>query len=173
MNAVIFSSITRLVVLLSLQILVFKGISLGGVWMKYIQVFIYPIFLMSLPLRTSATLQVILGFAVGLIVDIFYDSLGVHAGTGALMGFIRPLLLRILEPQTGYNVNFSPNAHFLGTNWFLSYAAIFLVIFLFTLFSLDAFSLVYIQDISLKTLTTFIFSYIFVVLHQMIFRPTD
>ena len=52
--------------------------------------FLYLGFLLFLPLATPIVVQLLLAFAMGLMMDVFYDTGGLHAAAAVLLGFLRP-----------------------------------------------------------------------------------
>ena len=158
----------RFVIAVLIQVLVCKQIVLFTDDFIYGTVMFYPIFIMLLPLRYSKSVILLLSFLVGISVDIFYDSLGVHAGASVVTAFVRPLILKILEPDSGYSINAIPSKYYFGIIWFMQYAAFLLGIHLLVYFSLEAFSFVFWKEIILKTIVTFGLSYIILVIHQML-----
>jgi hypothetical protein len=144
----------------------------GGI-LKYFHPILYPVFIMLLPIRTPTTLVVTLGFILGISVDYFYASLGIHASATVFIAFSRSLLLNLMEPRGGYNVNYSPTRRRLGMSWFLRYAAFMLGIHLLFYFSVEAFTFVYIDRILLNFLFSFILSFALLVLYVLLFNPKD
>lgn len=171
MNNVMIAQSLRFVILLILQVLIFKRVSLAWEGFNYVSVFIIPIFIILLPHRTSHALSVLLGFVFGLAVDVFYNSPGVHASAMVLIAFVRPFILKIYEPRGGYAQNLSPTKSQLGINVFVFYAATMLIIYLLTYFSVLAFSFVYIGEILLRTISSFFPSLLFIVIYQYLFDP--
>lgn len=171
MNNVYFTQGLRFIFLLLLQVLVFKRVALAWEGFNYISVIIYPIFIILLPHRTPHVLLVLLGFVLGLSVDVFYSSQGVHASALVFTAYIRPYILRIFEPRGGYAQNQSPTKRQLGINTFTSYAAAMLAIHLLIYFSVQAFSFVYIGEILLRTIFSFFPSLIFIIIYQYLFDP--
>lgn len=170
MNNAIFTNGLRFIGLLLLQVLVFQGFSLS---FTYIHIIIFPIFILLLPIQTPRTLVIFLGFVIGLSVDIFYGSLGVHASATVFTAFIRQPVMALLEPRGGYNVNFSPTKQRMGLDWFVQYSGILMFIHLFFYFSVEAFTFFYIGTILLKTVISFVLSMIFIIMYQFIFNPLD
>ncbi|MEL6635284.1 MAG: hypothetical protein AAFW73_11085 [Bacteroidota bacterium] len=173
MNSTLIAQALRFVFLVLLQVLVFKRLTLGGGNFNYVSVMVYPIFILLLPLRTPSALLIALSFLMGITVDLFYDSPGVHASAGVFMAWIRPGVLAILEPRGGYNLNQIPAKRYLGINWFARYAALLLFGHLFFYFSVEAFTFVYIVDIFLRTLSSFVVSMVFVLIYQFLFDPGE
>ncbi len=173
MNSVLFSNGLRFIGLLLLQVLVLKRISFDFENFNYINVIAYPIFILLLPIRTPHALLVFLGFLIGFSVDIFYDSLGVHASAGAFSAWIRPYVIAALEPRGGYNINHSPTKKRFGINWFFIYSMIIMLAHLAFYFSVEAFAFKFILTIILKTIFSFLVSMIFIIMYQYLFDPTD
>ncbi len=173
MSSVVFSNILRFFGLVLFQVLIFKKITIGGSGFNYVSLIIYPLFLMLLPLRTPHSVLVLLGFVIGVAIDAFYNSYGVHASACVFIGFIRPFVLKILAPKGGYLQNSSPTKRRLGTSWFFIYSSIILFAHLFFYFSVEAFTYYYIGDIILKTVSSFLFSMVIIMLYQFIFDPLE
>lgn len=171
MNNVFLAQGLRFIFLLLLQVLVFQQVSLAWDGFNYISVIVYPVFIILLPHRTPHVLLVFLGFLLGLSVDIFYDTRGVHASALVLTAYIRLFILKFFEPRGGYAQNQSPTKSQLGINTFAFYAGTLLVIHLFVYFSVQAFSFVYIGQILLRTIFSFFPSLIFIIIYQYIFDP--
>lgn len=173
MNNVILTNTIRLIGLVLLQVLVLQRISLGGELSNFFHVIIYPLFIILLPLRIPHALLVILGFIAGISVDFFYDSLGIHASAAVFIAFIRPLILKLLAPTKGYDMNFSPTKARFGAAWFLPYAAAMMVLYLFFYFSVEVFTYYYIGQIMLRTICSFFISMVFIIVIQFLFDPLD
>jgi len=173
MNNIVLTNIIRFVVLFLIQALILKRASIGWEGYIYFNLILYPLFIMLLPLRTPKALLVLLGFAMGLAVDIGYSTLGVHASAMVATAYIRSFVINRLEPREGYTINQSPNVSQMGFLWFAKYAGILLFIHLLIYFSVDAFSPVYWQQILQKTIQTFIFSYVILIITVVSFNPKE
>jgi rod shape-determining protein MreD len=164
-------NIVRILIFVVLQVLIFKQISLGGEDFRYFHLLIYPVAIILLPIDTPKVAVLLIAFITGLTVDVFYDSPGLHASALVLMAFLRPSTLRALAPDTGYSKATYPVASSFGLLWYIQYAGILLGVFLFTYFSLEAFTFYYIGSILLKTIFSFIASFALLILHQILFNP--
>ncbi|MEM6770909.1 MAG: hypothetical protein AAF597_10020, partial [Bacteroidota bacterium] len=133
----------RFFVLLFAQVFLFRQISLGFGGKEQLFVFVLPLFVALLPLRTPAPLVVIGGFAIGLGTDLFYETLGLHAAAGAFIGYARQFILNYLEPKDGYKVKASTDGRVLGRNWWMGYLFMILLGYCAFYFSIEAFSHVY------------------------------
>lgn len=166
----IIANVLRFLGLLFLQVLVLKRLPLGLGTETYLHIILYPLFILLLPIGTPQPLVLLLAFLMGLGVDVFYDSLGIHAAAAVITAFARPLVLALLEPREGYNVDQIPGRRTFGLNWFLQYSCLLLAVHLFSYFSIEAFTFYYILRILLKTLVSFFFSMIFVLLFSYLFK---
>jgi hypothetical protein len=152
-----------------MQVLVFKRIEY-----EYINnIFIYPIFIMLLPIEMPAALVIIISFVLGITLDSFYDSMGIHAGTCVFIAFLRYYILGFLEPKGGYPNNTGPTQSKLGFGWFARYSSLFLLIHMFIYFSIEQFSFVYILTILSSTILSFFFSMIFITIYQFLLNPKE
>lgn len=167
----IFTHIIRSIFIILLQVLIFRQIHFGDSFLRYTHVLLYPIIILLLPLKVSRNALILIGFAIGIILDIFYDSIGIHAATAVFTAFLRPYVLQLIEPRGGYNVNISPTRFHLGFPWFVQYASILVFTHCFFYFSVEAFSFVYLKEILLSTVLSFIFSMTFILLYQVIVNP--
>lgn len=173
MSNVVFTNIIRFIAFVLIQVLILKDINIGGQSFNYIHIIIYPLFLILLPLRTPHSVLVLLGFLLGIFIDAFYHSYGIHASACVFIGYIRPYVLALFSPKGGYNPNYSPTSHRFGFNWFLGYAGTMLFLHLFFYFSVDAFTFYYIGEIAIRTISSFIVSLVIILIYQLIFNPKE
>ena len=77
--------IGRYILVMMLQVLLFDQLQLLGVGHPYI----YILCLMMMPITLPHSVDMIIGAVVGLVMDIFCNSLGVHTASCILLMFIR------------------------------------------------------------------------------------
>ena len=171
MNYNWISILIRFLVLLVLQVAVFEGINFDLGILSFTHIFIYPLWIMLLPFKMPKPLILIGAFIMGMMVDMFYDSPGVHAAALVFSAYMRDIVLRIIEPDIGYEPDQPFNIRRLGLIWYISYAALFLLLHLFVYFSVEVFSFVYFYEIMLSTIMSLIFSMFVVVFFVVIFNP--
>lgn len=99
-------NIIRAVLLLLVQVLIFNFVKITWFSIPFIEVFVYPLIILLLPLRTPASVVILIGFVVGLVVDIFQNTPGVHAGAGAFTGLVRPYIITLLRHGVGTRSTF-------------------------------------------------------------------
>ncbi len=170
MNKLVTNNIIWFVLLVLSQGLILRNFSEGVGGPFYFHVFLYPLFLFRFPIGTPRYIQLIVAFFLGMSIDFFYDSPGVHAATSVFTMYVRPLVLNAFEPREGYNINISPTISQYGVGWISRYTGTLLLIHLFIFFSIDAFTFYYITDILLKTASSFVISIAFVLMTLFIFN---
>jgi hypothetical protein len=72
----------------------------------------------------NKALVMFLAFLIGISIDVFSDTVGMHASACVFLAFVRPYVLNFLAPRDGYEVNQTPTISHLGFVWFLSYISI-------------------------------------------------
>lgn len=169
MNRVVQSNIIRFIVFFLLQVLVFKGVDLNSGSFQYFHIIMYPIFILLLPIELQKPYVLLLAFLIGISVDIFYDSLGVHASASVFLAYLRSYLLKLLEPRGGYSFQ-TPGLGNTEFSWFATYIALGMTAFFIFYFSMDAFSFVYFVRIVLNTFFSFLISVSLIIIYQVIFR---
>ncbi|WP_254244842.1 hypothetical protein [Hymenobacter sp. BRD67] len=117
MLGVVLRQLLRFGLYAGVQVLIIGQLSLFGLgWC-----FLYLGYILFLPLRTPIALQLLLGFAIGLTMDISYDTGGLHAAAAVLLAYLRPWVLRLLTPRDGYDAQDTVNVHQMGWQWFMVY----------------------------------------------------
>jgi hypothetical protein len=114
MNVVVKNSI-RFVIFVLLQALVFNQIEIGF----GIHLMVQPLFIMLLPFETGIFTLMILGFFLGLIIDIFSNTYGLHASSLLIMAYLRPIIFKFYGPREGYDPLKEPSIFDMGSRWFL------------------------------------------------------
>lgn len=123
-----------------------------------------------MPIKTPKAVLLLSAFVMGLALDMSYDSVGIHAAALVFTAYIRNIVIAFLEPFDGYSVTDVPSIKNFGFAWFVSYVSIVLLLHIFTYFSVEAFSFVYIFEIFLNTIFSFIFSFFVIMVSQFIIR---
>ncbi|MBC7923117.1 MAG: Rod shape-determining protein MreD, partial [Ferruginibacter sp.] len=100
--------------------------------------YVYVAFLLLLPFETDSVLLLVLGFAAGLVMDVFYDTLGIHAAACVLMTFLRPGVIRLITPRSDLDEGTQLSLKSMGPPWVLSYAVVLVFIHHAFLFFLEA-----------------------------------
>lgn len=173
MGSLILKNIIRFLIVFLLQAFVLASFTINYPILDNTNVIIYPLIILLFPLRTPNGLILLYSFGLGIMLDFFYNSPGIHASAAVLTAFLRPYVLSWIEPRGGYSVESSPTMREYGSTWFVMYSAILMLVHLFFLFSVQAFTFVYIIEILLKTLLSFVVSMIFILIYMYLFNPKE
>lgn len=157
-------NIFRFIVLVLIQVLILNNIEFSG----YINPFLYVLFILLLPFETPAWLLLVSGFVLGLTIDLFMNTPGLHAAATVLMAFVRPFVLRIFAPRDGYEPGTYPRIFYYGVSWFFKYSALLIVIHHFFLFYLEVFRFTDFFSTLFRVILSSVFSIILVVLSQFV-----
>ena len=171
MTGEVIKIIRRFLILAIIQVLILKYINIGWDGEIYIKLFIYPVFVMLIPIKIPRALVILLAFVFGLFVDMFYDSLGLHTIGLVFIAWFRTILLKILEPIEGYKIDSSLTMKNFGFTWFLSYSGVLLFINVFIYFLFEAFAFEYFPEIIIKSILSFILSEVLIILYMVILNP--
>lgn len=163
MNNIVTANITRFVILVLIQVLVLNNINFLG----YINPYIYILFIILFPIKNNRLLFIFLSFLLGLAVDLFLDSGGVHATACVTAAYVRPVILKFAfgiayEHQT---VKFSSTEF--GQRF--TYFSIITIIHHLILFSLEIFNTSKILLILKKSLFSSIFTILLCLLITILF----
>ncbi len=128
-------NIVRFIFLILFQVLILNNIQLSG----YLNPFLYVLFILMLPFQTPKWLLLVFAFLIGIGVDMFSDTGGIHAAASVFMAFLRPTILKLFSPRDGYDMGQSPTIQQFGFGWFFSYAGILIFAHHSILFFMETF----------------------------------
>ena len=153
-------NIFRFIVLVLLQVLIVRNINFG----TYFIMLPYVLFIISLPFEAPRLLILGLSFLLGISIDIFYSTPGLHASACTTMGFARYYVLKFISPRDGYDVVVQPTIEDMGLEWFIKYAGVLILVhhfvfFYFEVFRFDEFFRTFFRVI-LSTIGTFLMVYL-------------
>jgi len=160
-------NIARFIGLLLLQVIVLNHINFLG----YINPYAYLIFILLFPFDGSKILLIFLSFLLGLSIDFFADSGGVHAAASVFAGFLRPVLLKF-----SFGVSYEYNAVKLNKVTLqkrLLYITLMVLIHHFVLFSLEIFSAAHLLLILKSTLFSGVFSVLLILCALPLFTTKE
>lgn len=138
-------------------------------FLGYINPYPYILFIILFPVNNNRTLFVLFGFLLGLSVDLFTDSGGIHAASCVTIAYIRPLILKFSFGTVYDYQTIKFNQTEFGSR--LGYFAIIIFIHHFILFSLEVFNFSDIILILKKTLFSSIFTIILCFIISILFSP--
>jgi hypothetical protein len=119
-----------------------------------------------MPVETPNWLLLVIATSLGLSVDIFSDTLGMHTSATIFMAFCRPGLLRLIAPRDGYEVNSNPSIQQFSLVWFIGYATILTFLHHTFLFIVEVFRFSEILSTLGRSLSSTFFSLILIIITQ-------
>ena len=133
--AVALQNILRFIFLILLQVFILDNIQFMG----YINPMIYVLFILSLPVRFPKWALLILAFIMGLIIDVFYNTAGMHSFALVFAAFLRTPVINIFT-SLDEGANPTPSFHTFGVSAYVKYVVILVLIHHFILFFIESFS---------------------------------
>ena len=166
MNSALLANIARFVLLLLAQVLIFNRIDLFG----FINPFPYILFIILYPVNGNKSGLLAASFFLGLLMDMFWNSGGVHAAACLILAYYRPAIFKFsfglsYEYQTvKLNDVLSPER--------FSFLLIAVVLHHFVLFVLEVFKISFLWDIVVRTLLSTVFTLITCIIIIYIIKPS-
>lgn len=159
-------NIARFILLLLAQVLIFNRMDLFG----FVNPFPYILFIILYPVNGNKTGLLVSSFFLGLIMDMFWNSGGVHAAACLILAYFRPSIFKFsfglsYEYQTvKLNDSLTPER--------FSFILIAVIIHHFTLFILEIFKLSSILDILVRTVLSTLFTIITSIIIIYLIKPS-
>ena len=131
--------IIKLVFVILLQVVALKNLELGFAnW--WITPFVYFVIILDLPVKFSPLLAMLLGLAFGFVIDVFYDTYGLHASAGVFLAFLRYYLAGIMMPRDGFDTGSAMTMRNIGTIKYIVFIAILAIGYHLWFFAFEAFT---------------------------------
>lgn len=165
MNSALFVNIFRFLLLLAVQIIIFNNMNFLG----YISPFPYILFIILYPVNGNKFGLLLAGFFLGIIMDMFSNSGGIHTAACLVLAYYRPYLFK-------FSFGLSYEYQTVRLNDVLTperFSFIFLSVLIhhFILFLLEAFSVGFIFDTLIRTLLSTIFTIIVCIIIIYLIKP--
>ena len=143
----VLQNIFRFILLVLFQVLVLNNIQFLG----YIDPYLYILFILTLPVQMPRWLLLVLAFILGLTIDFFSNTLGMHAFATVFIAFFRGGVIKLFTNIEEGN-NPTPSFHTFGVSAYIKYVVVMVLIHHTTLFMLEAFSFAHFWVLSVKIL---------------------
>jgi rod shape-determining protein MreD len=166
MNSAMLFNITRFILLLAVQVIIFNNFNFLG----YINPFPYILFIILYPVNGNKYGLLAASFFLGLIMDLFCNSGGVHAAACLTLAYFRPSIFKFsfglsYEYQTvRLNDVLTPER--------FSFILLAVIIHHLTLFVLEVFTFEFLWDIILRTVVSTLFTIIICILIIYLIKPS-
>lgn len=166
MNSNFILNSIRFVVLLIIQIFVLNQINFGG----WINPYVYILFIILYPINSNKFGFITASFFLGLVMDIFSDSGGVHSTACLLLAYLRPSFLRFAFGLS-YEYQTIRIADKLSVDRF-TFIMISILSHHIILFSLEVYRLDLFFEIISRTILSTIFTFIICVISIYLIKPS-
>lgn len=152
--------------LVLVQVLIFNQVQFSGFFNPYV----YVLFIILLPLSTPRYAVLILAFLLGLTIDVFSNSLGVHSAATVFAAYLRPLVIRIISNREDDKSDY-PGLNQNKLTWFISYVLLMVLLHHTVLFYLEVYTFANFLNTLYRVILSSLFSIIIIVLSQfLVFR---
>lgn len=159
-------NIFRILIFILLQVTIIKQLDLG----PYINPFLYVICILILPISMNKGWVILIAFVVGLIIDMFYNTMGMNAAACVFMAYCRPRVLRLYAPKGEYEPTASPTIQSLGLNWVISYYGTLVLLHHLMLFFLEALTFSFFFETLAKALVSAAVTLILIILSLLLMQ---
>ena len=164
----IFIILLRFLVLVGVQVTILNNIQLSG----YINPYLYVLFILLLPVKFPKIVGLLLAFVLGIVIDMFTNTMGMHTAATVCMAFARPFVLKVFSPRDGYEADATPNIKDLGFQWFLVYTSTLVLIHHFVLFYVEVFRFSEFFSTFIRVLLSALATVLLIMLSQFLFGKT-
>jgi hypothetical protein len=166
MNSALLGNIARFILLLTAQILIFNRIDLFG----FINPFPYVLFIILYPVNGNKSGLLAASFLLGLLMDMFWNSGGVHAAACLVLAYYRPAIFKF---SFGLSYEYQTvRLNDVVTPERFSFLLIAIVLHHFVLFVLEVFKVSFLWDILVRTVLSTIFTIITCIIIIYIIKPS-
>ena len=142
-------------------------------FLGYINPFFYIYLLIVLPFTTSRLNILFIGFFLGLSIDIFLNTPGLHTFPTVFIAFIRTLVIRKSITKSELELVKNPTIYNLGLSSFGVYATSMVFIHHFILYALESFRWSGFIDTFLGAIYSSIMTLVLVLLSQIVFGKRE
>lgn len=164
MNKLLKNSL-RFVLFLLVQTLILNQIEIGF----GIQLMIYPLFIMLLSFDTGVLSLLAISFTLGICIDAFSNTFGLHTSSLLVFSFLRPVIFKLFDSREGYDLLLEPTVLNMGNGWFIKSFGLLLLIHHFWFYLLEMFKLNDMGYVLQKTVYSLPLSFFLCVLLQYLF----
>ena len=152
------------VALVLIQTLILNNIQFSG----FVNPYVYILFILLLPFTIPGYVLLGVSFLLGISIDIFSNTPGIHSGATVLLGFLRPGIAELISSREIIEKGNTPNMKQLGFASFLKYTVIAVVVHHLFLFYAEAFSFGGFFHTLLRCILSSIFSIVIILASQFI-----
>ncbi|AFK02828.1 hypothetical protein Emtol_1685 [Emticicia oligotrophica DSM 17448] len=130
--------------------------------------FVYIACILLLPDDIAPVWVILISFLIGLLVDIFYNTAGVHASASVMVGYLRTYIIKFLFPTKGVENEITISLKEMGSERFVRYVAILTIIHHSMLFFVEAGGFQFFLITILKIICSVIFTTFLIIILQYV-----
>jgi len=131
----------------------------------------YTAVILLLPIGSNAVRTMFFAFAIGMLVDTFHSTPGIHTAACVLMAFFRANFLNWMVPAGGYEEYMIVSFPSMGLKWFAPYMMGLIFLHHVTYFIIDYSSFDQLGMVFLKSSLSTVFTFLSIVLIQLGMEP--
>ena len=165
MGKAFITNALRFIFLLSIQIFLLKNIGYYNLSIPYL----YILFILLLPFGTPNWFLFFLAFSTGLAVDVFNDTLGLHALACSILAYVRIIFISLTVQRDGFDNEPEPRLGIMGFRWFLFYTIILAFFHHLVLFTFETFRFSEIGYTLIRVVLSCLFSTILILITEFVF----
>ena len=143
----VIQNIIWFIVLVLAQVLALNNIQFLG----FINTYIYILFILLLPVRLPRWISLLLAFGLGLTIDAFSNTMGMHAFATVLVAFFRNGVIKLFTSIEEGN-NPTPSFYTFGVGAYVKYVVVMVLLHHSALFILESFSFNHLWIVTFKIL---------------------
>lgn len=140
------------------QVVVFNNICLYNIAIPI--VFIY--FILRVPISININLLLSISFLLGLTIDIFTNTLGLHALSCTIIAFIKRSILRLYVAREDEIINDYISTKTIGFSSFFKFSLTMTLIYCLTVFSIESFTFFNFIRLITKIAASTVFSFVII-----------
>ncbi|UTA67477.1 MULTISPECIES: hypothetical protein [Emticicia] len=130
--------------------------------------FVYVACILLLPYEIPTLWVILISFLTGLLVDIFYNTAGVHAAASVLVGYSRGSIVKFLLPTKGIDNEIVISLKDMGAERFVRYIFILTLIHHTALFFIEAGGFTFFLITILKVISSVVFTSFMIIILQYV-----
>ena len=124
---------------------------------------------MLLSFDTGVLSLLAISFTLGICIDAFSNTFGLHTSSLLVFSFLRPVIFKLFDTREGYDLLLEPTVLNMGNGWFIKSFGSLLLIHHFWFYLLEMFKLNDIGYVLEKTVYSLPLSFFLCVLLQYLF----
>ena len=156
-----------LVLLLFLQVFVLDNLH----WLGLVHPFVYLWAFMMLPIELPRWLQMVIGAAIGMIMDLFTHAPGIHMAGCVMVAYLRPLMVAGFVQDID-RMKGAITINVIGMGNYLRLLAVLIVVHHTIIFMLEAFTFAHFGFTLLQIILSGLFSFAFILMFEYLRKNT-